>query len=293
MTDIIGRVEDKATLAEMETLAFIAGESAKKVTHFLMMGKTTQVDQAMSDTYKGANVSLTKTIRAEDTPQTTHNGCENSPESGRAITQHTKTAARYATTKQERPVFIPTSSDWFYLGSRDTPLARQVEAIQRPAGTYIGPFNDKVTPMKNITNQSEDHNCRWRKEDPHCTEEAVFKRNRPKPRAKDKHDTYINKQHRPDKLIECQISKKADGHRIINNMNNSSRIRFQTRHLPTWIPIRDIPDEEPQRPPRQGPNMKIARGPPSDRIVPTPLAGDVVVRRMTVAHEPTRQTPGI
>ena len=36
MIDIIGRVEDKATLAEMETLASIAGESAKKVTQILM-----------------------------------------------------------------------------------------------------------------------------------------------------------------------------------------------------------------------------------------------------------------
>ena len=38
MADIIGRVEDKATFAEMETLSVIAGESAKKAMHFLTMG---------------------------------------------------------------------------------------------------------------------------------------------------------------------------------------------------------------------------------------------------------------
>ena len=132
----------------------------------------------------------TQVTWSEDTPQTTHNSCGNNPESDRDITWHGKTATSYATTRQERPVFIPTSRDWFHLGSRDTLLVRQVEVIQRPTGTYIGPFNDKVTSMANITDQSEDHNWRRRKKNPQRKEEAVFDNNWPKPRTKDKHTIY-------------------------------------------------------------------------------------------------------
>ena len=39
--------------------------------------------------------------------------------------------------------------------------------------------------------------------------------------------------------------------------------------------------------------MTITGNPPSDRIVATPPASDVVLRRVTAAHEPARQTMGI
>ena len=42
---------------------------------------------------------------------------------------------------QDRPVFFPVSPEWFHLGSQCAPIARQVEPIIRPAGTYLGPFN--------------------------------------------------------------------------------------------------------------------------------------------------------
>ena len=93
-------------------------------------------------------------------------------------------------TRQERLVFIPTSRDWFYLGSRDTLLVRQVEVIQRPPGTYIGPFNEDIPSVENITDH-EDHNWRRKKKNSHREEEAVFEKNWPKPKTKDEHDIYI------------------------------------------------------------------------------------------------------
>ena len=123
-------------------------------------------------------------------------------------------------------------------------------------------------------------------------EEAISGKNWPKPRAKHKHGVYINKQHRPDRSVVCQTSKRADDHKVINNMDNSTRLRFQTRHLPEWITIRDIPDEEPHRS-YQGPGAFEApwRSPP-DRVTSTPPASDEI-RRITVAPAPTYRTPGI
>ena len=152
----------------------------------------------------------------------THNSCDDNPESERDMTRHAETATAYSTTRQDQPVFIPTNRDWFYLGSQDTPSVRQVEIIQRPTGTYIGSFNDEVPSTENITDHSEDHNWRRKKENPHRREEAVFENNWPKPRKKHKHDMYINKQYRPDRSVVRQISKRPDGYQIVNNMNNST-----------------------------------------------------------------------
>ena len=70
---------------------------------------------------------------------------------------------------------------------------------------------------------------------------------------------YINKPHCPDGSVVRQISTRADGYQVVNNMNNSSRFKFQTRRLLEWIPIRDIPDKEPQGPPNHEPGMAIER----------------------------------
>jgi hypothetical protein len=172
-----------------------------------------------------------------------------------------ETSTMHAVTKKERPVFMPTSSDCFYLGSQDTPLVQQAEPMKRP---YIGPFNDKVAPAETITNQSEDHNWRWRKKNSRCTEEAVFKENWPYPRAKGKHRTYINKQRHSDESVNAQVSKKTDVHQVVDDMDNSLRGRLRALHLPMWIPIRDEPDKEPQRPLQGRPDTTITGDSPPD-----------------------------
>ena len=53
--------------------------------------------------------------------------------------------------KSERPVFIPMSSDWFYLGSLDPPSVQRAEPVIRPAGIYIGPFNNEIFPAGKTT----------------------------------------------------------------------------------------------------------------------------------------------
>ena len=183
-------------------------------------------------------------MQAWDAPYTTHNSRDDNPESDHVIT---RAGVATAHARQERPVFIPTSQDWGHSHERHN-------------------------------KQNEDYDWRRRKKNSHYTEEAVFDKNWPKPRTRDKHDTCINKQHRTDKSVPRQISKKADGHQIVDNMNNSSRARLQARHLPEWIPIRNIPDVESQRLPHQRPDVTIIRGQPSDGIVLTPPVDDIVIR---------------
>ena len=48
ITNIIGKANDKAALAEMETLVSAARESAKQVAHFLMMEPPTHFDRMVS-----------------------------------------------------------------------------------------------------------------------------------------------------------------------------------------------------------------------------------------------------
>ena len=104
----------------------------------------------------------------------------------------------------------------------------------------------------------------------------------------------MNKQSHHDRSVVRQISKRADGHQIVNKMDNSTKFRFQARHLPEWIEIRDVPDEELQRPPYQGPGVFQApwRPPPEQAIPPSPT-NDIVIQRATEAPALTYRTPGI
>ena len=187
--------------------------------------------------------------------------------------------------KSDRPVFILMSSDWFHLGSRDAPLVRQAEPVIRPAGINIGPFKDKICPAGNTTNKSEDHDWRQRKKNVDYTKEAIFERNWPHPETHGEHDTYINNRRSHSESVNAQISKQIDGHQKVNNMNNLFRVRFQALHLSTWIPIRDVPDEEPNRPPLQRPDMIITERPLPDRAVANKALDEKVVRRITIAYD--------
>ena len=323
----------------MKTLAVIAGESAKRTTHFLTMEQPTEAEWP---------TQMGKCKRAGMSPaNTVHSNCIDTPESECHVTKRAGMATACTTTGRERPALIPPSQDWFYLGpwdmpqvrqvevtqrppgtytdpsnndnpsmkniidrpvfittdrnwcylgSRDAPSVRQVEIIQRPPGTYIGPFNDEDSPTENIADQSEDHNWRRKKGNLHRNEVAVFEKNWPKPKTKDKHGAYINKQSHHDRSVVHQTSRRADGHQIVNNMDNSTRLRLQARHLPEWIEIRDVLDEEPQRPPYQGPGVFEApwRPPPEQTIPPSPT-NDILIRRATATPTPapTYRTPGV
>ena len=149
-------------------------------------------------------------------------------------------------TRRDRPIFIPIDRNWYYPGARDTPSVRQAEIIQRPPGVYIGPFNDTL-PIKNVADHNEDHNWRKKEKSRHGEEGAVSEENWPKLRAEHKHDEYINKQQRHDESVVCQTPRRTDSQKF-NNMNNNTTLRFETRHIPEWIAIRNIPDEEYRRP---------------------------------------------
>ena len=154
----------------METLVSAARESTKQVTHFLTTEPPTYFDRMVSSNKETADPFSVKTTRIENVSQIAYHSRENGTEPGRAtsiISRHIESPAM----KSNRPVFNPMSSDWFHLGSWDAPLVRQAEPVVRPAGNYIGPFNDEIFPAGNTTNKSEDHNWRQRKENVNCTEE--------------------------------------------------------------------------------------------------------------------------
>ena len=174
------------------------------------------------------------------------------------------------------------SSDWFHLGCQDAPLVQQAEPVIRPAGIFIGPFNNEIFPAGITTNRSEDHNWRLQINRVNSTEE-VFGRNWPHPETNSKHITYVNNQRSHSESVNAQISKQTDGHQIVNNINNSFRDTFQALHLSKWIPIRDISDEEPDRPPLQGPDTIVTERPLLDRAVANEALDDDVVRRITIA----------
>ena len=227
MTDIIKRVEGKTLLAEVKTLAVIAGESAKKATHFLVAKQPTLATKATPNACEDVPLADKK---AENEPQTTP-GNHGSLESNKDRNRHTETAPAHSMIRRDRPIFIPIDRNWYHLGAQNAPSVRQTEIMQRPPGVYIGPFTG-APPAENVADCNEDHNWRRKEKSPHHRKEAVLEKNWPKPRAKRKHEEYVNKQYRHDKSVVCQTPRRRDGHKISNDMNNSTRLRFQT---PTYL----------------------------------------------------------
>ena len=139
--------------------------------------------------------------------------------------------------------------------------------------------------MGDTTNESEDHNWRQRNNTSR-TREAVYEGNWPHPEEQGGHDIYINNQHPHN----AQISRKTDGHQIINIMDNSLRNRLRAIHLNEWIPIRDELDEEPpDRSQLQRPHTISGRPIPA-RAVANETMGDDVARRITIDYGVTRRT---
>ena len=126
----------------MKTLAVIAGESAKRTTHFLTMEQPTEAEwPTQTGKCKRAGMSPANTV---------HSNCIDTPESECHVTKRAGMATACTTTGRERPALIPPSQDWFYLGPWDMPQVRQVEVTQRPPGTYTDPSNDDNPSMKSI-----------------------------------------------------------------------------------------------------------------------------------------------
>ena len=82
--------------------------------------------------------------------------------------------------------------------------------MQRPPEVYIGPFVSSL-PIKDVTNHNEDHNWRRKEGKQYWREVAVSEKNWPEPRARHKHDEYINKQHRHEELVVDKTPKGTDG----------------------------------------------------------------------------------
>ena len=91
MTDIIRRVENETLLAEVETLAVIAGESAKKATHFLVAEQPTL---ATKTTLNARGDVPSANERTENEPQTMSNNRGNL-ESEHDTNRHTETVPAY------------------------------------------------------------------------------------------------------------------------------------------------------------------------------------------------------
>ena len=192
--------------------------------------------------------------------------------------------------KQDRPVFFPTDRGWYYLGARDAPTVRQIETVQRPSGVYIGPFTSPL-PVKNTTNQDEDHNWRRKKETRYQKEVAISEGNWPKSETENEYNEYINKQHRHNKSVANEKSRRADG-RNINKMDGNTRRRFEALQIPERIEIRNIPDEEPPRP-YQGPGQFEAPWRPRPNPTIPSATTNNEIRRVMTEQEPSNHMRGI
>ena len=192
--------------------------------------------------------------------------------------------------KQDRKVFFPTDRGWYYLGARDAPTVRQIETIQRPPGIYIGPFTSPL-PIKNTADQNEDHNWRRKEEKRYREEVAISERNWPKSEAENKYNEYVNKQHRYNKSVANEKSKRT-GDRNTNEMDDNTRRRFEALQIPEWIEIRNVPDEEPPRP-YQGPGLFEAPWRPRPNLTIPPAPTNDEIRRVTTEQELSNHMRGI
>ena len=123
MTYIIRQVENETLLAEVETLVVIAGESAKKATHWVAK-QPTSATKTISNARKDVPSANERT---EDKPQAMLNNC------GNLESEHnTEAVPAYSMIWQDRPIFIPIDRNWYYLGAQNAPSVRQTEIIQRP-----------------------------------------------------------------------------------------------------------------------------------------------------------------
>ena len=196
----------------------------------------------------------------------------------------------YSTNKRDRPIFIPIDRNWYHLGARDAPSVRQAEIIQRPPGIYIGPFT-KPLPIKHVINHNKDHNWRRKEGEQYRGEVAISEENWPKPRAGRKHDEYINKQHHHEESVAAKTPRSTDV-RESNDMDNKTRRRFEPLHIPEWIEIRNIPDEEYPRP-YQGPGLFAAPWRSRPNQTTSTTSTDDEIRRITVAPTSTNRILGI
>ena len=120
---------------------------------------------------------------------------------------------------------------------------------------------------------------------------AIPERNWPESKAESKHVGYINKQHRHNKPVADGDPKETDGQKS-NVMDNNTRRRFEALHIPEWIEIRNILDEEPPRP-YQGPGPFEApwRPRPNQTTPSTPTNNEI--RRVTTEQGPPSRARGM
>ena len=281
MTEIVQRVENETLLAEVQSLATITDESAREATHLAERPTLpTENEQGKTPSPREKRQNYGHTITDNQGSTDTEKDTE----------QYRETTPIYSTNKQNRPIFFPIDRNWYYLGARNAPTVRQVEIVQRPPGIYIGPFTGPP-PAENTANQNEDHNWR-RKWEKRCQEEmAIPERNWPESRAESKHDGYINKQHRYNRPV-ADGDPRETVDRKSNVMDNNTRRRFEALHIPEWIEIRNIPDEEPPTP-YQGPGpFEAPWRPRLNQTTPsTPTSNEI--RRVTTEQGPPSRVRGM
>ena len=282
---IMKQVEDRTLLTEVKTLATISGESAERAARLLQGQPTLTTGPVI---YERGDAPPTNE-KTQSNRRTTPNN-QSGTEIEKNIKRHTETAPTYSINERNRPIFIPIDRSWYYLGARDTPLVRQAEAMQRPPGVYIGPFTSPP-PIEKATDLNEDHNWRRKEERQYRTEVAISEGNWPKSRAERKHDEYINKQHHHRESVADKTSKGIDGLEF-SDMDSNTRRRFEAIHIPEWIEIRGIPDEEHPRPYRGPGVFEAPWRSRQNQSAPTASASDDI-RRVTTTPTRTNRALGI
>ena len=190
-------------------------------------------------------------------------------------------------TENDGPTFNAMISYWLHHRPKNSPSPQLIKPSSGPTVIPIETPPGNSYSTGNTTDESKDHN--WRQHNNASnTNEAVFEGNWPHPEEHDNHYTYINNPRPHNSSVDAQISRKTDGHLIVNKMDNSLRNRLRDIQLSEWITIRDKPDEEPpDRSPIQRPHT-ISERPIPSRAGANETMDDGIARRITIDYGTTR-----
>jgi hypothetical protein len=208
ITAVIGKVNDRETLEEVEKLAYTARDSTNQVIYLLTAEPPMHSDQTVPTLkLKVKNQEL----KIADIPRIECHGQINYTEPER-VTGAIDTHENYV-----NPTSTPINSYWLHHCPKVSPLV------------HFHPPQGDPYPIRDTASESDDHNW-WQRNNPNRTNEAVFEGNWPHPEDHGERDIYINNRQPHNKSVDAQTSKKTDGHQIVNKMDHSLNNRFRGRH---------------------------------------------------------------
>ena len=193
ITAVIGKINDRETLEEVEKLAYTARDSTNQVIYLLTAEPPMHSDQTVPTLkLKVKN----RELKIADIPRIECHGQINSTEPER-VTGAIDTHENYV-----NPTSTPINSYWLHHCPKVSPLVQQAEPTSKPIGAHFQPPQGDPYPIRDTTSESDDHNWRQRNS-ANRTNEAVFEGNWPHPEYQGEHEcSDLEEDRRPPNRIQ-------------------------------------------------------------------------------------------